>query len=381
MLAGGNDPDPDDINTDITKTTGSRHNVFDIDAEGIHKADETLAEIAADKHVECLDCHNPHAAQKEDRGKGSNLITATSPLLTAKGADFSTTYPAWIDATTYNPNNTTTYTAGSGISYDTATMEYQICFKCHSSANSNYWKWDGNEGTATATEWTDVALEFNPNNQSYHPVVAALPATDPGENGSSQLTAAQLDHGWSPGDTMYCSDCHASESTVAGPHGSTVKWMLAGTNKAWPYIDADLNGSNSATNYREAGSVLFGPDRYLNTDDGLFCRNCHPNTRTSGANKVHAWFNHISSKCVDCHIRVPHGGKVSRLIAADQNATMPDRYFADGEGNNTGGGTTSKIYKFTKQAATAYLKTDCYAGCASGPPPGHGTGTSGTETW
>lgn len=51
-----------------------------------------------------------------------------------------------------------------------------------------------------AQRWSDVALEFNPNNQSYHPVVAPLPATDPGATfGSSQQTASQLTNGWKPG--------------------------------------------------------------------------------------------------------------------------------------------------------------------------------------
>ena len=118
-------------------------------------------------------------------------------------------------------------------------------------------------GGSGAAAWTDLGLEFNPNNQSYHPVLQALPVTDPGSNGSSRLAAAQLTGGWTPGMTMYCSDCHASDTAGSkGPHGSGNKWMLAGTNRAWPYTTMAGNGGSTGTlwNYdnRTSGTVTGG---------------------------------------------------------------------------------------------------------------------------
>jgi len=138
-------------------------------------------------------------------------------------------------ATGTPPRSNFTYAATQ-----TSTAEYQICFKCHSYANTNVQTWGGTGAAA----WTDVGLEFDPNNQSYHPVVQALPATDPNANyGSNRLASAQLSGGWTPGQVMTCSDCHDSDSAAStGPHGSAVKWMLGGTNKSWPYQGRQATG-------------------------------------------------------------------------------------------------------------------------------------------
>ncbi|MDO8915018.1 MAG: hypothetical protein Q7W16_02905 [Coriobacteriia bacterium] len=330
---------------------------------GVHRpspTDETQAQISANKHVECADCHDVHAARKVSHtggGATGNAIGTSSPLLGVSGQQFA------------KGTSTNWSLTGSSFTWTTAaTTEYAICFKCHSSANSNYATWGG----AGAASWTNQALEFNPSNRSFHPVVAALGSAG---SGSSALQAAdmriagtaangQAYGGWTAvgAQTMYCSDCHAQSSIGSlGPHGSAVKWMLKGPNQAWPYTTAAGNGTSSGT-YRQYSTR----DNDLDSTNGLFCNNCHVlngNEHTRNAHGV---------ACVNCHIRVPHGGKVSRLMNSGPQANVPARY--EGDGNGTPASTSIIITSFTKATGT-YSSSNCgVTGCSS-----HGSAAS--EAW
>jgi hypothetical protein len=141
---------------------------------------------------------------------------------------------------------------------------------------------------------------------------------------------------------MTCSDCHATDSAASkGPHGSAVKWMLTGTNKAWPYTTAAGNGGSTGT-YRPYYQMTTGNG----SNDGLFCLNCHPTVNTNVMHMaINSWTatNHRSFNvtCVNCHIRVPHGGKVARLLTTN-TAGLPARYKSNG--NNTMDTTGGRTY-------------------------------------
>ena len=247
-----------------------------------------------------------------------------------------------------------------------ATAEYQVCFKCHSNANPNLSTWGGTAGTAAA--WTDLSLEFNPNNKSGHPVLASL-NNYPNSASPQALTAAKMVAPWNVNvgtQVMTCTDCHATDSAASkGPHGSSVKWMLAGVNKAWPYTSAANNGTSTGTFYAMSNKTT-----NQGTVNGLFCLNCHVVTST---NVFHSAVNNFTShhgftmNCVSCHIRVPHGGKISRLLNTVTN--VPARYMNDGKGTNSAG---ASITKFTKGAAT--LGNSNFT-CSGGEHSG------GTEAW
>ncbi|MBI4849341.1 MAG: CxxxxCH/CxxCH domain-containing protein [Nitrospirae bacterium] len=222
--------------------------------------------------------------------------------------------------------------------------------------------------TTGAASWMDVGLAFNQANKSFHPIVAAANSTG---SGTSVLAAGQLAGGWTPGQTMYCTDCHSTDSANStGPHGSAIKWMLAGTNKAWPYTTAAYNGTSSGETLRTYSNRATNQG----TSNGLFCLNCHPVT----VNNVHTKGDHSSVPCVGCHIRIPHGGKVSRLISAADSATpltiLPSRLAPDGNG-----GGTVYLRKFTRAAYNSYSKSNCYSSnssCGS-----HNSSSYGSESW
>jgi predicted CxxxxCH...CXXCH cytochrome family protein len=344
---------------------------------GLHKANETLADLAANKHVECADCHSPHAAKfgnhsstRATTAKGARgntlagvLTGASGVTVTAWGAASPTT--AWgLNATSYGQTATSTLPA--------ATLEYQVCFKCHTKAmGATGWFKNmtsaGQMGGKNLT-WTDLSVEFNPNNAARHPIGTALGV-------ASQLTAARLSGGWTPGSVMTCSDCHSTDSTASkGPHGSAVKWMLAGTNKAWPYSTAAGNGGTAGTLYRIA-TYSTG----AGTKDGLFCLNCHTIRPASGVNNWHSNSNVTAGQhgsnaimaCVSCHIRVPHGGKISRLL---QTTNAPARYKsnANGASANFGGWGTSTVNIKGSSFSSANFKSSCGE---------HSSGASGGEAW
>ncbi len=272
------------------------------------------------RHAECPDCHNPHKAAKGNHAtpasnvdpvnagwyplNPSNLVS--NALLGVSGVE-----PLWTGAGT-QPTNYNILAE--------ATAEYQICFKCHS-----YWalglaqQWvsaytfsDGRTTPAgTPFPLTDVAAEFNPNNASGHPVVVSANSR-PGSYAPKALPPQAMREPWKSfvgNVTMYCSDCHGADNEAGanpdprGPHGSNIQFMLKGPGKYWPL---DRQG-----NFFTPWGISMG----LQNVNDLFCNNCHDipwimnNVRPHNIVKVM-----MQAPCVDCHVAVPHGSPVSRLI-------------------------------------------------------------------
>ncbi len=325
-------------------TSGSGHLVGSYTA--IHKpnpAEENGAYIGANKHVECEDCHSPHAAKAGLHTQGSNVAGAVLTGAPGFQPTFATTN--WPTATAV------TYTA---TTVGATTPEAYVCFKCHSSYNTAI---PNNPATAASAPWnvggggfTNVALEFSPTNKSGHPVLASL------NNYTNSLTPKPLQTTdmvapWTAvgTQTMTCTDCHGADAAAPasqGPHGSANRMMLKGTNSAnWPAVTI----TNKAT---------------------AWCANCHT-IRATG--ELHA-ANHTGFNCYECHIVVPHGGKMSRLLGSGAAGTgMPARYAYQGNIANT------HLWAHTKQAASSAWTTTsiCQTGCATGT---HDTGGQ-TDTW
>ena len=260
----------------------------------------------------------------------------------------------------------TNWTAPTAYAYQTATREYEICFKCHSAANASLAAW--------GSQFTDLAQDFNPRNQSYHPVVAASGAVSGTTGyGNTALTAADMSNGWRPGDMMTCSDCHGNDDqgtgAAHGPHASAVAFILRGPNTRWP-TQAD---GTTRWNYLNRTTSQ-------GTADGLFCLNCHSATLRNipHGNKG----DHTGLACTGCHIRIPHGGKVARLIRTtntpaayvDSGATSVLRAY-NHSGNLVEGSCGSATSGCTNHSLNAnrhvtnLAEGDCGAGCDTGKHP------------
>lgn len=388
---------------------------------GIHlpsPQNETLAYIALNRHVECVDCHNPHATRNGLHGDygiatgGStttlvnsnkhwvanqftgayiNIISGTGAgqtrVITSNTAT-TATVPTWTAPTAGSVYRIITNTnvvsrsqrgvTGASVSYsgawtrgtfamvNEATYEYEICFKCHAVTDATYNSvryWNVTSPALGAARWTDIGLEFNPNNISYHPVVAPLP-----ESGNRRLSTAALTGGWAPGLVMSCSDCHGRDTgnsaTAQGPHGSTVKWMLTGTYQNWPFTSAAANGT-------ETGGTLLTGTGTSTVPANNFCFNCHTWAAGGFAHTKSATGHGLA--CLDCHIRVPHGGKVPRLLTGPN---APSRY----KPNGNGGGFGSRYLTSAQLPATGYMGL-ADVSCNSVSCGKHATSPTKTHAW
>jgi hypothetical protein len=249
---------------------------------------------------------------------------------------------------------TATATSGNYTPVASATYEYQICFKCHSAFS---WRSstppNGNSpnGSAANPVMTDVAQDFSPMNKSGHPVVTGLNnyANSTTVSGRKGLTAAQMKAPWNVNvgtQTMMCSDCHDATTTnyvasaVQGPHGSANPFILRGPNAAnWPAVT---------------------------TFASSWCANCHNDTGISMSGHQ----NHRNAGgCYRCHVVVPHGSQMSRLIA-DRDGSMPARYAYNNNKN------TVYITSFTKTSGS-YSESSCRTSCGE-----HSSGSSTSmENW
>jgi predicted CXXCH cytochrome family protein len=158
------------------------HNVYGYNLT--HDADEDA--LSSTMHVECEDCHNPHAVKS---------LSASAPLVNG-----------YINGV-MGINQT-------GSPADPIQYEYELCYRCHA---------DSPNKTASRTsrqiEQNNVRLEFALSGPSYHPVAG------PGKNPDSPSLIAPP---YTESSIIYCTDCHASNGTGApqGPHGSIYPSIL-----------------------------------------------------------------------------------------------------------------------------------------------------------
>jgi predicted CXXCH cytochrome family protein len=181
-----------DIEAQFTKT--SRHPVetTTIDVTGNHH-DPAESVVFLQGHVECVDCHNPHAANDME----TEPPAASGSLAGVKGKN------------------------ESGGVENPLTNQFELCFKCH-----------GNSGSTIPVieRWidqNDTMLEFNTTNPSYHPVTAM------GRNNDVPSLPSAYELLLNVSSIISCVDCHDSDESSAignngprGPHGSIYKPIL-----------------------------------------------------------------------------------------------------------------------------------------------------------
>lgn len=252
---------------------------------GIH--DPTEDAINSPRHVECADCHNPHAT----KSAVATAPAASGALAGVRGVNV------------------------SGAVVKPLTKEYELCFRCHGDS--------GNRGPARVTRQdveTNTRHEFDPGNASFHPVVAA------GRNSS----VPSLLPPWSVSSVVYCTDCHnndqgpgagAGNTGPRGPHGSAFT----------PILERQL--------------LLTDLTPY-NQDNFALCFKCHsPSVVVS--DQTTSWKHHkkhieeFRAACTTCHDS--HGSTQTHLINFNTTYVQPFnnvRNFTD-TGVNSGNCTLS----------------------------------------
>jgi predicted CXXCH cytochrome family protein len=254
-LAGGT---PALAVVDLGPVGRSRHPASAI--EGAHVSTETAG---FDRHAECVDCHNVHAATVEP---ANNAPFAYGAIAGTWGLDVVT------DALV-----------------EVVEREYEMCFKCHATADWGY-------------SPRDIASELDSGNAGFHPVMDA--SSDP-------VSPATLVNGWEPGSRMYCIDCHGNAGAgPTGPHVSPEAPLLSR-----PYIGSDPDDDGmlcyACHAYREYHANPGPPITPLGTGSLFY-------DKTDTLDEPHLHKRHVGLHglgCETCH--VSHGGINYRLIRDD----------------------------------------------------------------
>jgi predicted CXXCH cytochrome family protein len=269
----GNDPTVANVAADLAKpwTHAIEGNRVHDAAEGPDSARHRLPETSASqrRHASCVDCHSAH---------DSTNTAARAPF--APGALQGT----WgIDE--------------FGKRVAEVRYEYEVCFKCHAdSANKPDARWRRAGANVRRFEDRNLRRAFGAAAASSHPVVAAVRGGD----------VPSLLKPYSPGDRIYCTDCHASDSRAKGglgargPHGSM--WA--------PLLERE---------YSTTYPTIYADSKYD------LCFKCHDlNVLLSSRSAFPAHRKHVvddSAPCAVCHASHGVGGPAA---SASRNAHLID---------------------------------------------------------
>jgi len=324
------------------------------------------------RHAECPDCHNPHRLMKNRRFDGTGTTDAGTHEHAAGHGNIASGVlrGAWGVEPFYGsesfhslPLGYTVKKGDGGVgapgdaSSTYVTREYQICLKCHSDygyADNNVYP-VGNRpdlgssgggtpvGTNGLTQYTNQAKEFQAplahqgegtasnsgaglnfgtnNHRAWHPVMDSTgrSAAVRNMNSSAALFLAPWNGANIGTQTMYCSDCHGSNTGLGtvvpnggedgspwGPHGSTNDFILKGSWSPTTGTTADglcfrcHNHTNYATEQNEGNRAGF--------ESGF------GGPKDSNLHAFHAKRIGRNLQCMWCHAAVPHGWKNKALL-------------------------------------------------------------------
>lgn len=256
------------------------------DKGGVHQPNENY-NLMSPRHVECADCHNPHSAKVDS-------TPPTRPNLWGSLTN------VWGVGVTYGG------TAWSPPSFTPkiAQYEFEICFKCHSS-----YSYGANPpvSPSSGVAQTDLSVQFNPNNLSYH--LVGIPGAV-----NRTVYGGKFVPPWTKDSVLYCSDCHGGTGTVAGPHGSSNPFLLV----------APWNEFTGRSGYDTRDHLCFKCHDYdYYTGSSSFSE--RSDFSSGGSGNLHRTQGHGRIYgCQACHSRIPHGMNHPGLLAV--KGVDPDRY-------------------------------------------------------
>lgn len=321
--------------THPTFTVSGKHVPVTLNPRTANPSEDVANLSGTNRHAECQDCHNPHAAGTRT-GKSGNHYNGTNSYPTSNVSSSLDLTGVWG----VEPPLAGAWITPAQAGYtrqDPSTYEYQICYKCHTAyAFGNNPPASPSSGTNGVVNETDQALEFNPANASYHGV-AGTPIVG--------VRGYYANASWNATSRMYCSDCHGDNDAntgwtvpaAAGPHGSNNPFILRG---AW----------NSATGINKQSDLCFRCHDY-----NSFINGNNPGlTKFSKSNygdDMHT--KHVKDfgkPCMACHTAVPHGWKRASMIVY---STDPAPYSVAGVSKITAWTRSSGNYEITNCTTVA----------------------------
>ncbi|MFQ5773641.1 MAG: cytochrome c3 family protein [Kiloniellaceae bacterium] len=231
-------------------------------------------------HVECMDCHNPHAARDADPMISFNPGSPSDPKhAIAPNANASIQGVSGIDA-------------NGGVKPE-IDFQFELCFKCHGVPGRSAC---GTERCSTARSFDmtrqdgvynirDKVISNTPGIVSYHPIEFNDPSND------SEVPSLRVDIPLDQQNSLiYCTDCHNGDASAAaggagatGPHGSVYGAILA-------------------------QEYTLEPIRAYSSKQYELCYKCHDEAAILNDDSGFPHNLHVKKKdkaCVNCHD--PHG--------------------------------------------------------------------------
>lgn len=202
------------------------------------------------RHAECVDCHNPHAAQHNPIGvvRGTRGALVDGPNLHVSGVTI------------------------RGVETDDSRFLYEICFKCHgdSVARSRL------NTTQRQVAQTNTRLEFQTSNPSFHPIAGPRRNQD----------VVSLIPPLRVGSVISCIDCHNSDDARSeggfgpnGPHGSIYEPLLVRNYERTPFTVESAEAYALCYGCHSRDSILnnesFSLHRRHVVDARASCNTCH----------------------------------------------------------------------------------------------------------
>ncbi len=265
------------IQAEFLKT--SRHPVALRTPNPDHDATKVENVLTMPIHVECMDCHNPHAVQ------------AAPPMITFNPANIGAAHTTAPAANARIKGVTGIDANGNPIAE--INNQYELCFKCHGRPAQGPCGGIPTDRCSTATTFSMVRLDnvYNireklvsgtPGLVSYHPVEANDPSNNtavpslrndvPGMNRTTGL--------------IYCTDCHNNNQSAAaggtgpiGPHGSTNNALLTQNYSFIPTVNYTANLIQLCYKCHSEASILsdasFREHRLHVEQNDKLCINCH----------------------------------------------------------------------------------------------------------
>lgn len=268
----------------------------------------------SNRHAECEDCHNPHAVSA---GVSPSVPNPTNNLASNVNKGVWGVQPAWPGLW----GAVTSYTVVDDVQY-----QYQLCLKCHSYYAFGFTPPPDPYGIIPGGINTDQAQEFNPNNASYHPIVA------PGKNnfrmtvsGVEYDYSSSLINGMTPNSTMTCSECHSDSDPVLpglkGPHGANYWPIIWG-----PYdFSTGQPGTDNHVCFKCHDPMVYGAA--LGASDTTWWRTGFSSGTQPMKKNLHV--RHVVVRdmpCLGCHSLIPHGWKRRALLIFGTGTPDPEPY-------------------------------------------------------
>lgn len=251
-----------------------RHPV-EMSSAGLHDSARHESPLSTSLHVECEDCHNPHATRNDlpmisfnpanpsDRNH-SEAPFANGSIAGVTGLDINGQPKAEVE------------------------YEYEVCFKCHGVPGRSAC---GNRRCSTATIYQmnrldnvynlrDKVDSGNPSLISYHPIDSN------NASNNAEVPSLRFDIPLNRiSSKIYCGDCHNNEFSAAaggrgpsGPHGSRHEAILTLGYELNPERRFNMATSGLCLKCHDVSS-LFSDESFKHRlhvlDEGASCVNCH----------------------------------------------------------------------------------------------------------